>query len=255
MRLREKVAIVTGAGAGMGREMAILFASEGAKIIASDWNAETLKEVVSTVRAEGGEIVGIQGNVAVQSESEGLVDAAVNTYGRLDVLCNNAGITDLAQGVGEVTNKMWRDVLGVDLDGPMLITRRAIPIMLKQGSGSIINISSMAGLGGSSAGAAYTVAKHGLIGLTRNTAWLYAESGVRCNAICPGYTKTSMWGSVKEEDRDPNGAKRCNLYLSTRPRPGLQSLDIAQLALFLASDESRRINGAIIPADGGWRSA
>jgi NAD(P)-dependent dehydrogenase (short-subunit alcohol dehydrogenase family) len=254
MRLQGKVAVITGAGSGIGRAMAILFATEGAKIVAGEWNVQALDDLVATVRAAGGEITGIQGNVAVQAEAEGWVDTAVNTYGRLNVLCNNAGVMDLNQGVGELTDDVWRRVLSINLDGPMFATRRAVPVMIQQGGGSIINIASVAGLGGGAAGAAYTVSKHGLVGLTKSTAWMYAQKGIRCNAICPGAVETNIIASVDQMKMDPTGSERTGLYVSIMPE-FLEAVDIAQLALFLASDEARYINGTIIPTDAGWRAA
>jgi len=254
MRLHGKVAIITGAGSGMGRAMALGFTQEGAKVIAADWNEESLNTVVNEIRAMNGEVTGIKVNIAVQAEAEGLVDSAVDTYGTVDILCNNAGVMDLNQGIGEVTDDMWKRVLGINLEGPMYTSRRVIPTMVAQGSGSIINIASAAAMGGGAAGAAYTVSKHGLVGLTKSTAWMYAQKGVRCNAIAPGGTQTNIVSSVDMSKFDPEGSKRTGLYTGIIPAM-LQSEDIANLALFLASDESRLINGAIIPADAGWRAA
>ncbi|HZQ06967.1 MAG TPA: SDR family NAD(P)-dependent oxidoreductase, partial [Anaerolineae bacterium] len=154
MQLQGKVAAITGAGSGMGRAMANLFAKEGAKIIAGEWNDKTLAEVVAEVRGAGGELTGFQVNVAKQAEAEQWIDQASQTYGRLDILVNNAGVMDLNQGVGEVTDAIWERVLSINLDGPMYLSRRAIPLMVKQGGGVIINIASVAGLGGGSAGVA-----------------------------------------------------------------------------------------------------
>jgi NAD(P)-dependent dehydrogenase (short-subunit alcohol dehydrogenase family) len=134
MRLLNKVAVITGAGSGMGRAMALLFAQEGAKIVAGEWNATTLDAVVAEVCKAGGEITGVSVNVANKAEAEALIDAAVAKYGRLDVLCNNAGVMDLNQGVGEVSDEIWRRVLSINLGGPMYLTRRTVPIMIKQGA-------------------------------------------------------------------------------------------------------------------------
>src|SRR5438876_10609459 len=186
MRLEGKVAVITGAGSGIGRAMAVRFAAEGARIIAADWNAQRLDEVVATISEAGGIVVSAQGNIANQRTAEGLIDLTVETFGRVDILCNNAGVMDYMQGIGEVTDEIWRRVIGINLDGPMFTTRRAIRHMIPQGSGSVINTASTAGIEGGAAGVAYTVSKHGLVGLTRNTAWMYAKAGIRCNTICPG---------------------------------------------------------------------
>ncbi len=253
-RLDGKVAIITGAGSGMGRAMANLFAHEGAKIVAGEWMDATLAEVVAEVRVAGGEITGVKANVADQAQAENLVHTAVQTYGRLDILCNNAGVMDLNQGAGEVTNEIWQRVLSINLYGPLYLTRCALPVMLAQGNGSIVNTASIAGLEGGAAGAAYTTSKHGLIGLTRNTAWFYGQRGVRCNAIAAGGVETNIMQSVDMTKMDPEGSKRAQIYASIIPAM-LKPIDIANLALFLASDESRMINGAIIPADAGWTAA
>src|SRR5512143_950802 len=253
MRLQDKVAVITGAGSGMGRAMALLFAQEGAKIVAGEWNEQTLNEIVAAVRAAGGDITGVKINVAIQAEAEGLIDKALAAYGRIDVLCNNAGVMDLNQGVAELTDDVWQRVIGINLNGPMYLTRKTVPIMIKQGGGSIVMIASAAGLGGGTAGAAYTVSKHALIGLTKQTAWRYFADGVRCNAIAAGGVETNIVQSVDRTKMDPMGSARLMPFIKAMPGL-LKANDIANLALFLASDESRMINGAIIPADAGWRA-
>lgn len=253
MRLAGKVAVITGAGSGIGRAMAELFAAEGAKVVAGEWNETTLNELVTELRAKGSEATGVKVNIAVKEEAEGLIDKAVAAYGKVDVLCNNAGVMDMFAGVGELPDEMWRRVLSINLDGPMYITRRVIPLMRKQGSGSIINTTSMAGLGGGSAGVAYTVSKHGVVGLTKSTAFMYAKEGIRCNAIAPGGVETGIQNSMVGQP-DEFGYNRCVTYHALAPT-FLKPIDIAELALFLASDASRNINGAIIPADAGWRAA
>ncbi|MPY65225.1 glucose 1-dehydrogenase [Deinococcus sp. SDU3-2] len=251
MRLQDKVIVVTGAASGMGLAIAQLFTREGAKVVAADWNGERLGTAVEGIRASGGEITPSQGDISDQASAEALVDLAVSTYGRLDVLVNNAGVMDYMAGVGELTDEVWTRVLGINLNGPMYTSRRAVRQMREQGGGSIVNVASTAALSGGAAGAAYTASKHGLIGLTRSTAWMYAQQGIRCNAICPGATKTNIAETMPQDRLDPAGAARAGAFAALVPAY-LDSLDIAQLALFLASDESRYINGAIIPADGGW---
>jgi NAD(P)-dependent dehydrogenase (short-subunit alcohol dehydrogenase family) len=251
MRLQDKVAVITGAASGMGLAMATRFAAEGARVIAGDWNAQRLDAAVARIQADGGTITGAQGNIADQETAEHLIDLALSTYGRLDILCNNAGVMDYMQGVGELSDDIWRRVMSINLDGPMFTCRKAVPHMVAQGSGSIINIASTAAIRGGAAGVAYTAAKHGLVGLTRNTAWMYAGKGIRCNAICPGGTNTNIAETMTPERIDAAGAGRAGAFAALIPAM-LESADIAALALFLASDESRYINGAIIPADAGW---
>jgi NAD(P)-dependent dehydrogenase (short-subunit alcohol dehydrogenase family) len=231
-----------------------VLANEGASVVAGDWNAQRLDEVVASIQANGGAVVGAQGNIAEQATAKGLIELAINSYGRLDILCNNAGVMDYMQGVGELTDDIWRRVLSINLDGPMFASRRAIPHMIAQGGGSIINTASTAGISGAAAGAAYTASKHALVGLTRNTAWMYASKGIRCNAICPGGTATNIAETMPADRLDAEGSARAGAYAALIPAfldPG----DIANLALFLASDESRHINGAIVPADAGWTAA
>jgi len=254
MKLNGKVAIVTGGGSGMGRETAILFAKEGAKVVIGDWNEKTLKETVNTIRSTGGEVTGLKGNVAVQSEAEALVDAAVKAYGRMDILVNNAGVMDLNQGAGEVDNSTWERVMGVNVNGPLYLTRRAVPVMVKSGGGAIVNIASVAGMSGAAAGVAYTTSKHALIGMTRNTAWRYLKDGIRCNAIAAGAVETNIVASIDPTKMDSKGTERAQVYYSLIPAQ-LKPIDIANLVLFLASDEARYINGTVVPADGGWLAA
>jgi NAD(P)-dependent dehydrogenase (short-subunit alcohol dehydrogenase family) len=254
MRLQGKVAVVTGAGSGIGLAIATRFAAEGAAVVAGDWNQQRLADAVKTIQAAGGVIVGAHGDIAAQATAEGLIDLAVSAYGRLDVLCNNAGVMDYMQGVGELSDDVWRRVLAINLDGPMFTSRRAVQQMLTQGSSSIVNIASIGGFEGGAAGVAYTVSKHALIGLTRNTAWMYAQRGMRCNAICPGATATNIQETMPAERLDPAGSARACAYAALIPAV-LDPVDIAALDLFLASDESRHINGAIIAVDAGWTAA
>ena len=251
MRLQGKVTVITGAGSGMGLAMATLFAAEGASVVAGDWNGERLDAAVASIKESGGTIIGAQGNIADQATAEHLVDLAISTYGHLDVLCNNAGVMDYMQGVAELSDDIWRRVLSINLDGPMFTSRRALQHMLARGSGSIVNVASTAGIHGGAAGAAYTASKHALVGLTRNTAWMYATRGIRCNAICPGATKTNIAETMPPERLDAAGSQRAGQFAALAPAY-LEPTDIASLALFLASDESQHINGTIIPADAGW---
>jgi NADP-dependent 3-hydroxy acid dehydrogenase YdfG len=171
MRLQGKVAVITGAASGIGLAIATRFAAEGASVVAGDWNESRLAAAVATIERTGGTIVGVQGDIANQATAEALIERAITDFGRVDILVNNAGVMDYMQGVGELADDIWRRVLAINLDGPMFTSRRAVQQMLIQESGTIINIASIGGLQGGAAGAAYTVSKHGLVGLTRNTAW------------------------------------------------------------------------------------
>jgi NAD(P)-dependent dehydrogenase (short-subunit alcohol dehydrogenase family) len=251
MRLKDKVAVVTGAASGMGLAIAKLFVAEGAKVVAADWHGEAIAAAVAEI---GGSIVAVSADVSQQEQAEAMVDKAVAEFGRIDILVNNAGVMDLFQSVADVSNDTWRRVLSVNLDGPMFAMRRAVPLMLAQGGGSIVNVSSVAGVGGGSAGAAYTSSKHALNGLTKSTAFQHAKQGLRCNAIASGGVTTNIMQSVDATKLDQAALGRIGPYHAANPGM-LEPIDIANLVLFLASDESRYINGAIIPADMGWRAA
>lgn len=251
MRLEDKVVVITGAASGMGLAMARIFTAEGASVVAGDWNGERLGKAVQEITAASGKITGQQGDISDKASAEALVNLAVETYGKLDVLVNNAGIMDYMAGIDAVTDDIWDKVLKVNLYGPMYTSRRAVQIMLEAGHGSIINIGSTASLSGGAAGVAYTTSKHALLGLTKNVAWMYAKRGIRCNAVLPGGTNTNIQETMPQDKLDPVGLQRqmefgslCPLYL--------ESEDIAKAALFFASDDSRFINGAVLTADGGW---
>jgi NAD(P)-dependent dehydrogenase (short-subunit alcohol dehydrogenase family) len=238
----------------MGRAMANLFAAEGAKIVAADWHQGALDEAVAEIRAAGGEIVGVQGNVAKQEDCDSIIDTAVSTYGGIDVLCNNAGVMDQFQGIGELDDETYERVMSINVNGPVFLTRKTVPLMIARGGGSVIMTASAAGSGGGAAGVAYTISKHALIGLTRSTAYRYALDGIRCNAMACGGVETNIQQSMDPEKIDQAGAARYGAYQALIPA-FLKPIEIARLALFLASDDSTHVNGAIIPIDGGWTVA
>lgn len=246
--LENKVAIITGAGSGMGKAMALLFAGKGAKVIVSDIKGERVDEVVKEITSKGGTAKGIITNVAKEDDVKKMIDAAVNDYGALDILVNNAGVMDDFAPVAEVSDEGWNKVIGVNLNGPFYACRLAVQQMLKQGKGVIVNVSSIGGLNGARAGAAYTASKHALIGLTKNIGFMYAAKGIRCNAIAPGGVSTNIMDGI-----NPNkaGLELISKGMASNPRMGEPS-EIAELALFLASDKSSNVNGAVIVADGGW---
>lgn len=248
MRLQDKVAVITGAGSGMGREMAKLFAAEGAKVVAADIVPAGVEQVVSEIQAAGGTATAVVANVAKQEDVEAMIDTAVRTYGRLDVLVNNAGIMDRATPVADCSDELWNRVMAVNLNGPFYACRLAIPIMVQQGGGSIINTASVAGVRGGAAGVAYTSSKHAVLGLTKNIAAHYASDKIRCNAICPGAVATAI--GIGGEPHQ-GGLAQLMKASATSPRVA-QPQEIATVALFLASDDASFVNGVALVADGGW---
>ncbi len=253
MRLQGKVIIVTGAASGMGLAMARRFAQEGASVVAGDYNQARLDQAVAEISAAGGQITSCMGDISKQESAECLVNTALSSYGRINVLVNNAGVMDHFDGVADLSNEMWRRVMGINLDGPLFTMRAAIPHMVANGGGHIINIASTAGISGGAAGAAYTASKHALVGLTKSTAWIYAQQGIRCNAIAPGGTNTNIGESMNTVQLNPLGYARSGQFSALIPLV-LEASDIAALAVFLASDEGHFLNGTIIPADGGWKA-
>ena len=249
MKLQNKVAVVTGAGSGMGKAITILFAKEGAKVIAADMNQETLNKVVAEITANGGTTKPVIANVTKEQDIQNMIDAAVNTFGSLDILVNNAGIMDNFVPAADVTDELWEKVFAVNVTGPMRATRKALPIFIKKGSGVIINIASAGGLFGSRAGAAYTASKHAVIGLTKNVGFEYAKLGIRCNAIAPGAVNTNIGNTLFNPNKF--GMERAMAGINLNPRVG-EPEEIAKVALFLACDDSSLINGTIITADAGW---
>ncbi len=247
-KLENKTAIVTGAASGMGKAIAQLFAQEGANVMVADLNQNEIDEVVNDILKNGGNAEGIICNVANESDVKKMVDTTLQKFTTLDILVNNAGIMDDFMPVDEVSNELWNRVMSVNINGPFYTCRLTVPIMLKQGSGVIINIASIGGLFGTRAGAAYSASKHALIGLTQNIGFMYAQKGIRCNAIAPGGVNTNIGKNMKPH---PFGYERCASGGVNMPRMG-EPAEIAKTALFLSSTDSSFVNGAVVTADGGW---
>lgn len=249
MRLKDKVAIVTGAASGMGKAIAELYAKEGAKVVISDFNFEGAQAVAEAIKEKGGAAIANRTNVAESADLERLFAETKEAFGKLDILVNNAGIMDGMEPVGEITDEKWDRVFAVNTTGVMRAMRIAANIFLEQGHGVIVNNISAGGLRGARAGAAYTASKHAVTGLTKNTAYMYAHSGIRCNGIAPGGVETNISASMTNISEF--GAERQMTGNETMPRVG-KPAEIAQLALFLGSDESSFVNGQVIAADAGW---
>jgi NAD(P)-dependent dehydrogenase (short-subunit alcohol dehydrogenase family) len=249
VRLQDKVAIITGAGGGMGRVASQSFAAEGARIVVAEFDDEAGEETVKLVREAGGKASFVKTDVSDEASAGRMVKHATEIYGRLDILYNNAGIMPEADhSVVDTDVATWDKVMAVNVRGVFLGCKYAIPRMVEQGSGSIINIASFVALLGCSVPQdAYTASKGALLSLTRSLAVQFGPNGVRTNAICPGPVETPLlmdW-LVKDEE-----AKRIRLARNPTGRFGKPE-EIVNMALYLASDESRWTNGATLVVDGG----
>jgi NAD(P)-dependent dehydrogenase (short-subunit alcohol dehydrogenase family) len=249
VRLKDKVAIITGAGGGMGRVAATMFAAEGARVVVAEFGEAAGNETVRLIKAAGGEATFVRVDVSSEADAKAMVDHAVSTYGRLDVLYNNAGIMPEADhSVVDTDVGTWDTVMAVNVRGVFLACKYAVPKMIDGGGGSIINIASFVALVGCSVPQdAYTASKGAVLSLTRSLAVQFAPHGVRTNAICPGPVETPMlmeW-LVKDEE-----AKRIRLSRNPTGRFGKPE-EIVHMAIYLASDESRWTNGASLVVDGG----
>ena len=249
MRFEGKSVVVTGASSGMGWEIALRFVEEGATVIAVARREERLQQLVQEAEGLKGRILAYPGDVALQEVNEGMIDLAVKECGKLDVLVNNAGIMDEFKPIGEVTNEQWEHVMTVNLWGPMYAMRKAIQVMCGQeNGGNIVNVASIGGICGCRAGATYTASKHALVALSKNTAYMYVEKGVRCNVICPGGVETEVMNG--QTDISQLGIGRVMAGLD-KGIPTGKSADIASAVLYVASDEAGFMNGSTIVVDGG----
>jgi NAD(P)-dependent dehydrogenase (short-subunit alcohol dehydrogenase family) len=228
--------------------MANLFAAQGASVTAVDVISSRVDEVVREISRPGRLVAGMVQDLSTRSGPEIMIDEVVKKQGRIDILCNNAGIMDAAKPVDETSDELWEKVMSTNLGAAFRASRRSIPVMIEHGGGVILNTASVAGLFGGRAGAAYTVSKHGLIGLTKSTAVSYGSKGIRCNAMVLGAVKTAI-GLGGEPS--PLGYENLKKTMATMPRMA-EPMEIAKLALFLVSDESSFVNGSCVTIDAGW---
>ena len=246
MRLKDKVAIVTGAASGIGKATAILFAEHGAKIVVADINEDHANQTVTTIRDAGNEAIHVQTDVTISENTERMVQATLNTYGKLDILLSSAGIA-MRLPVGDLPEEDWHRCLDVNLTGVYLCAKAVIPAMLENGGGSIINLSSIYGLVGADVRAAYVASKGGVTNLTRGMALDYAEDNIRVNCICPGFVETPLVaGVIKTPSEYKTLADKHPMRRLAQPE------EIAYGALYLASDESAFVTGIALPIDGGY---
>jgi len=245
MRLEGKVAIITGAGSGIGRETALLFAREGAKVVVADYVSEAGGETVRQIRESGGEAIFIKTDVSKASDVERMVKQTIEEYGKVDILHNNAGILGEVAFVGDATEENWDRVFAVNLKGVFLCSKYAVREMVKRGGGVIISTASSMGLVGLPGNTAYSAAKGGVIQFTKTMALEYASSNIRVNCICAGWIDTPMNEELGEH------IIRWTLRETPMGRWGRPE-EVAQAALYLASDESSFVTGTALVIDGGW---
>lgn len=247
MLLENKVALITGAGSGIGRASALLLAKEGAKVALSDVNLEGCEETAQMVSNSGGQAIAVKCDVRFAGEVENFVNATIKAFGGLDVALNNAGVGGAMMNADKLDEDTWDFVHDVNVKGVWLCTKYELPEMLKRGGGSIINVASVAGLIGFRGNAVYSASKHAVIGFTKSVALEYARLGIRVNALCPGFTETPMvMNMIEEVPRMKEGTERS----SPMRRLGRVE-EIADGVLYLASDMSSFMNGHALTIDGG----
>ncbi len=245
-RLKDKVALITGGGSGIGRASCTLFAAQGAKIMLADYVTEGGNETVQQIKAAGGEASFVQADVSKSADVQNMIKHTVQTYGRVDILFNNAGIEGPSAKLANYDEEAWDRVIAIDLTSVYLGMKYVIPEMVKQGGGVILSTASVAGMVGFPGSGAYAAAKAGVINMTRMVALEYANKNIRVNCICPGIIATPMVQRVMGDRPDDQIVR-----LEPIGRLG-QAEDIANAALFLAGDESSFATGAPFVIDGGY---
>ncbi len=246
-----KVAIVTGGGSGIGRAVCLQLAAEGAHVVVADLKAERAQGVADEIQGAGGAATAQVGDLSDPAVVTRVVEETIGTRGQIDVLVANAGIMDDMSGPDEVSDEIWERLLRVNLTAPFLLTRAVSRHMLARGRGAIVYTDSEAGLRGSAAGTAYSVSKHGLVGLMRSGAVLFRNRGVRVNAVAPGGVMTNLEVHMNMESE---GLKALGAYQSGIGRVA-QPEEVAAVIVFLASDAASNVSGALVPVDNGWSAS
>lgn len=247
MKLENKVAVVTGASSGIGRDTATLFASEGATVIACARRLERLEQLAEEAKDCAGNIVAYRLDVGIPDEIEKMYDFVMEKYGKLDIVINNAGILDGLAPLHECSLELWNKLMGVNATSVFVSCKRAVTIMMEQGGGSIVNVSSVAGIRGLRGGSVYTASKHAVSGLTKSIAGLYWENNIRCNAILPSNIESEVMENSEELNMTGIGVVS-KMAGGTLPGTGM---DCAKAILYLASDDGAYVSGALLPVDLG----
>ena len=245
MLLKGKTALVTGAGAGIGRAIALTYAVEGANVVVSDINDEWGRETVALIEGKGGRAIYQRADTSRPEDHDTLIAAAKHAFGRLDVACNNAGISGEFTPAAETTDEQWKRVIDINLSGVFYGVRAQIRAMLETGGGSIVNISSIAGQIGIEGITPYTAAKHGVVGLTKTVAWEYGKQGIRINAVGPAFINTTLVQNVPPDVREQLKAMHALGRLG-------ETQEVADLVAWLSSDKASFITGNYYAADGGY---
>ncbi|HXN73430.1 MAG TPA: SDR family NAD(P)-dependent oxidoreductase [Candidatus Acidoferrales bacterium] len=248
-RLSGKAAFITGGGTGIGRACAVLFASEGAQVAVAGRRKEPLDGVVHEIRASGGKALAVPCDIVDRKAVDAAISSVAPHFGRLDVIVNNAG-TVMVATAEETSDEDWSRVLATNLTGTFNVSRAAIPALRKSGGGSIVNIGSYLGIVGRRSRAAYCAAKAGVAGLTRAMALDHAQDNIRVNCVCPAIVETEMSLRFLSKAPDPEAARKQRIAELPLGRFGKPE-DVALMALYLASDESSWVTGAVFPIDGG----
>jgi NAD(P)-dependent dehydrogenase (short-subunit alcohol dehydrogenase family) len=249
MKLQDRVALITGARSGMGRAMAQEFAAEGATVVALDVRADAAQETVAGLENPD-RTLALGADISDQHAVSAAVAQTIERFGAIDIVCNNAGVLDDYTPAHETTPESWARIIAINLTGPFLVSRAVVPHMLERGKGAIVNTASISAFVAGGGGAAYTASKHGVLGLTKQLAFDYGSRGVRVNAICPGAIHTGMTDHLLT----PAGRnEHVDAAIAGTPagRWG-KPVEIARLAVYLASDDADFIHGAAYVIDGGW---
>lgn len=246
-KLTDKVALITGGASGIGRATAELFAAEGARVMIADWNLEGAEATAATIQAQGGEAIASKTDVSSEADIQAMIQATMAQFGRIDILFNNAGAGSPPTALHTTTTQDWDKVIAICLTGVFLGMKYALPLMLEQGGGTIINMASIAGLVGAAGLTPYAAAKAGVIELTKVVAAEYSRHNIRCNVLAPGWIETPMVDDYIGGDK---GIQARMISGIPQRRFGEPS-EVAHAALFLASDEARFVQGHTLVIDGG----